>query len=702
MSEGLRPRLVLLRGGEAVAEWEIPPEGEWTLGRGADSPLPLEERSVSRRHASISCDAEGVRLVDLGTPNGTWVDGRPVKGSIHLRDGSLVRLGQSTNPDPLLLRFEDAGARLLAAMGLGPAAETPLPDSPTPAPEPQAPRLAREQAAASALPRERIILFDQRPPATTEPPSPPAVEEAVEAGETPLPPRRPGIPRQALVWAGLAFLFVMGLVWGLRSTQKPWQSVRVEPLRAASGARVALRGPEIEPSAELAVFVEDGKAEVVERSAGQLVFTVPELRAAEAGTRAVTLRVERKGIVLLRQSLQHETVPQIRAIEPTEAAVGDSVRLLGSGFASEPGRIEARVGQQPAAVLAASVQEIRLRVPVVTREATLEVPVELVIGGLASDPARLRVRPREAPCYPVAFEARSVAPRVWEIRHSFGPALFVEGPSPAEGTAAPPARVQQTVERLGEAFARGVGDAAVRFEVRGPALVALGLGPGPTEIARSGRAVASWVKEQAPELGQVELVQYWNAVVLNELLGVFAKRQPPRLLPEAEPARAALQRLQALSVETGGQGCPSAAEVETLTLAERDALERIALRVPARFGDVAGTWHGSLENVFSDDPEKPTLELRLELAQSGTSLSGRAFIYELRGPGIRWSPAPLEATSGRVRLGAGTEVELRFPSRPPYGLVLLRGSVSEDMLMGVFRSDRGREAPFALGYGPGE
>ena len=89
---------------------------------------------------------------------------------------------------------------------------------------------------------------------------------------------------------------------------------------------MAVRGSEVEPAGSLRVLLEDREAHIEEATPGNLVFTVPELPGAEAGTRAVTLRVERQGIVVLRQGLQYEMTPTIQRIEPAEAAVGDRSR----------------------------------------------------------------------------------------------------------------------------------------------------------------------------------------------------------------------------------------------------------------------------------------------------------------------------------------------------------------------------------------
>jgi pSer/pThr/pTyr-binding forkhead associated (FHA) protein len=70
MTDTLRPRLVLFQGDRILAVREVPPDHEWVLGRRPDSPLPLNERSISRQHVRVYCDSAGSHLEDLGTPNG--------------------------------------------------------------------------------------------------------------------------------------------------------------------------------------------------------------------------------------------------------------------------------------------------------------------------------------------------------------------------------------------------------------------------------------------------------------------------------------------------------------------------------------------------------------------------------------------------------------------------------------------------------
>jgi Protein of unknown function (DUF3662)/FHA domain len=65
------------------------------LGRGTDCDLRLVDQGVSRHHAEIRVEDGDVVLVDLGSTNGTFVEGQPIR-RISLTDGTRVTLGRTT------------------------------------------------------------------------------------------------------------------------------------------------------------------------------------------------------------------------------------------------------------------------------------------------------------------------------------------------------------------------------------------------------------------------------------------------------------------------------------------------------------------------------------------------------------------------------------------------------------------------------
>ncbi len=69
-------------------------EGATVVGRGQDAQFRLPDTGVSRRHVEITWDGRTAMLADLGSTNGTTVNGTPVQ-TWQLVDGDVVRVGQS-------------------------------------------------------------------------------------------------------------------------------------------------------------------------------------------------------------------------------------------------------------------------------------------------------------------------------------------------------------------------------------------------------------------------------------------------------------------------------------------------------------------------------------------------------------------------------------------------------------------------------
>ncbi|MFN8472112.1 MAG: FHA domain-containing protein [Anaerolineae bacterium] len=62
------------------------------IGRGADNDVILAEREVSRHHAEIRKEGESFVVTDLGSTNGTFVNGQRITRPMRLRDGDLITI----------------------------------------------------------------------------------------------------------------------------------------------------------------------------------------------------------------------------------------------------------------------------------------------------------------------------------------------------------------------------------------------------------------------------------------------------------------------------------------------------------------------------------------------------------------------------------------------------------------------------------
>jgi pSer/pThr/pTyr-binding forkhead associated (FHA) protein len=72
-----------------------------TIGRSAENSAVLGgDEFASGHHARVEAQRDGVWILDLGSTNGTWVNGERMDGRRRLHDGDVVRIGETE------LRFE--------------------------------------------------------------------------------------------------------------------------------------------------------------------------------------------------------------------------------------------------------------------------------------------------------------------------------------------------------------------------------------------------------------------------------------------------------------------------------------------------------------------------------------------------------------------------------------------------------------------
>jgi hypothetical protein len=95
---GGHPRLLVttaVEGGDATQRTYEINTPVTLLGRGTDCDLRLVDPGVSRHHAEIRVEGPEIALVDLGSTNGSFVNGQPIR-RVTLVDGSRVTMGRTT------------------------------------------------------------------------------------------------------------------------------------------------------------------------------------------------------------------------------------------------------------------------------------------------------------------------------------------------------------------------------------------------------------------------------------------------------------------------------------------------------------------------------------------------------------------------------------------------------------------------------
>jgi diguanylate cyclase (GGDEF)-like protein len=90
-----RPYLLVLSGPQLGEIFTLEPGRELVIGRDAACDLPVRDTGVSRRHASVLATQDGVRVRDLGSTNGVFVEGVRV-AECTLLEGQRLQMGMHT------------------------------------------------------------------------------------------------------------------------------------------------------------------------------------------------------------------------------------------------------------------------------------------------------------------------------------------------------------------------------------------------------------------------------------------------------------------------------------------------------------------------------------------------------------------------------------------------------------------------------
>ncbi len=181
-----RPELMVMSGEMSGRRFTVPEAG-LRLGRSSSNDIFIPDEELSRNHCLFECDgADGVRIVDLASANGSYVNGEALGAEPHpLKAGDVIEVGATT----LKVVGEGATATPPPAvaggavdLGLGTSVAAPSGGAPGRAPTAKRSPLAGILWAAVALSVLAAIVLVLCFPAPSPDPSPSLAAEPARPG----------------------------------------------------------------------------------------------------------------------------------------------------------------------------------------------------------------------------------------------------------------------------------------------------------------------------------------------------------------------------------------------------------------------------------------------------------------------------------------------------------------------------------------
>ncbi len=208
-------RLIIVAGPDLGLEWGFK-HPEIVIGRDEDCQLSLNDIAVSRKHAKLTLEGQRFFLSDLGSGNGTYLNGARVDARVELSPGDEIKIGERT------LRFVELNEApaTAAAHPIGPGGREPLVGDPTAFDDEDSfrPLGGRSQIDVDAVHAkdEPGVVGTKQVPKKVEPP----------------PTQGAALKKAALAFAGIALLLTIAVVAWLI-----WEKTREDETEAERMAR---------------------------------------------------------------------------------------------------------------------------------------------------------------------------------------------------------------------------------------------------------------------------------------------------------------------------------------------------------------------------------------------------------------------------------------------------------------------------------
>jgi len=185
---------LVLRAGPTPGKAFPLEKDEMFIGREANNDVVINDPEVSRKHARLFIQGGNMILEDLGSTNGTSINGQRLTGPYVLRAGEIITLGEK-----ITLLFESLAADPNATM-----ASSRIPsESQFTAQSPQPP------AVYQAPPAQPQFRAPPPPPRYQAPPPPPAYSGQIPASPF---PNQPPAKKNSAVWIIVIVVVLLFLI----------------------------------------------------------------------------------------------------------------------------------------------------------------------------------------------------------------------------------------------------------------------------------------------------------------------------------------------------------------------------------------------------------------------------------------------------------------------------------------------------------
>lgn len=597
-----KPRIIVMGGPDNGRQFELSEQKSLIIGREATADIQVDHPSVSRRHAELAFTWSGAFIKDMNSSNGVYVNDQRIAGGQKLHDRDMVRCGQQTSDQPVLLVFSDPAEALLSRMEDKQFTDNATPDMPPPVmPPAMAPAPVAQQPAAAPV-------YEALPPAAAPAPAP-----------------SKGFPVVGYVAVFIGVLIAVGIGY-IFFFQRPKIVVeQVTPAQGFSGQTITISGTHLDSSKVKKVRIYQESSPIMERKEHSVVVRVPEFRNIESEKDTEVVVEDRNGEIG-RIPFKLIAQPGLAGISPDSGGPGSEVHVTTIG--SNAG-MKVFFGEAEASVRSTTSRELIVIVPTPADPIPLEgLPMKVTARSYDSpvknsfDFTLLPKAVAQSDRFELAFAAKPISPPLgfseYGVDTNLGPLLILVAHDEYAGSQERAVKTAANLNQAIDAFRNDPTEKVVLLsEDTGLSIVAQG-------EAGDKRVLLRVFPEDAMAYGKIdgrviapdELGQWWQ-MLLDSYFRVFIQVSDPSTTGIVATGGSIFQQIYSFyPIQQNGQKYFKRDFPAALAADQKDKLLELSLKLPQRVASVDGKWNGIMSNNLYHNITEEDLELILNFRQN--------------------------------------------------------------------------------------
>ena len=590
--EFMQPFIVVYHGKEELQAYKFSKDiEEINLGREPDCDLIINHTTVSRKHAKIKRDWVGFSIIDLASKNGVFVNNDRIAYNERLKDGDVVRLGQSQELDPIYLVFKDPKALLISKM------------------------------------KDQVLKETKPAPAAP-------VTESLEANrKIPVVLKKSKVEKSAPYVGILALLVILAIVayftFILPPKQKPVITA-ISPNLVGINENFVVQGINFRPGNQTPILLLNNQIiPILQSTPSQIKAKIPDTFSQSAGIKKLAIQVKAGHNFSNTKELQVLFSPVIKALSSPKARGGEKITISGDNFDNSMEHIKIWISEQSIKPISASQNIIEFAVPYVETEDEIVSNLLVEVNGYKSNIQKLIIIPSIKDFYTLVFKAENKIEKEMEsyiIKTDIGK-LFLVG---NKGTySSIEQRARDMLSALNEVQPLADKELRIDFtsEDSSTGSIVNCRAFSSTKLIQSKKIIeilpddASYYSTQLNMKLAPADIGNWLSAVLNDMVNLFSYGYYPINTGNESPGAKVLKKIWILFIRNSDAKKIPGNFMSYLNNQEKTFLANIYFDFPGQYRSISGKWIGTGDDLFMNTQET-YLNFQLSIQESKNNVTG--------------------------------------------------------------------------------